>query len=181
MHMHKTQAFEQMTSGDVEDGASRRAPSPGRVHARTAVSAAVLATVVCVWMAVARHNYGHARISFYAWDFALALVGSLIAAFVPGLDERGERWAQLWDATEGSARHAVLVACPTALVRAALMSLTLASVNATYVHAHIYHNVVEMPVLEVCARFLSDLPQVFAVCLVVELVARWWRARAERP
>jgi hypothetical protein len=152
----------------------------GRLHARTAVSAAAVATLVCVGMAVVRYNYGHVRLTFLAADFVAAFVGSLAAGLVRGMDARGVAWAQAWGVTEGTRAFAVMRALPGALVRAAVMQLPLAAVNATYVAADIYHETVELPVLEICARYLGDMPQVLLACLVVELAARWLNARLGR-
>lgn len=138
-----------------------------------AVVCAVVVALALQGITMARNNYSLWRLEFTAIDVVVALVASLAADLVGGLDERGHRWAQDNLLKPGTFAYRVVQALPSALVRGALIAACAAIPNATYVTMVIYREKVESPVLAVIARFLSDIPQAVLLCLVVTLLVQW--------
>lgn len=181
-------ATEEQTETTVsEDVQAEASPQTGHVFGSTrkdllvlTVVSAVAAALVCVSIATARQGWRNWRLELVLMDLGAALVGSFVANLFKGLDERGTAWASTYvspNAPRGRVLHHVLSVLPGVAVRAAVMTACLAAVNATAVQALVFREEISMPVLAIPIRFLADIPQVFAVCLLVRLLAERYAQR----
>ncbi len=143
------------------------------------VASAVLVSVVFQAIAIARNNYTFWSPEFTGIELSIALLASFVASRVRGMDERGEAWASSY-AEQGSWLHGLLGLLPAVAARAAILTAALSVVNATVVPMLLYRETVVAPVLAVLMRFLADIPQGFAVCLVVRLLVGSTCARERR-
>ena len=137
------------------------------------IGSAIAAGLACVAIATARQGWANWQLELVGIDLAAALVASFLANLVRGMDERGAAWAATYvspDAPSKQGLYHVLSVLPGVAVRAAMMTACLAAVNATIVTTMVFRETVVLPPLAVLIRFLADIPQVFAVCLVVRLL-----------
>lgn len=133
------------------------------------IGSAILVAVAFQAMLMARNNYSLWRFEVTAYEMGLALVGSLLANLVPGLDDRGRQWASTYEDLNKNWLNHLNAILPGVLVRAALMTLCLSAVNATVIPLNIYRETVELPVLAVFVRFLADIPAAVLLCLIVRI------------
>ncbi|MBP3892469.1 MAG: hypothetical protein J6D34_00330 [Atopobiaceae bacterium] len=131
------------------------------------------ALVVCVAffaITIARNNYNLWSPEFFVIELVVALLSSLLASRVTGMEERGFDWAAQYLTPNDGLAFKILRLLPVATCRAAIMTACLSVVNATVVPMLIYRETVAMPVLAVPIRFLADIPQGILLCLTVLLV-----------
>lgn len=131
------------------------------------VGSAVAVALAFQGMMMARNNYNLWRLEVMAYEMALALAGSCLANYVPGMDELGQRWAAPYVRLNSAWFTHLVSILPSVLVRAALMTIFLSAVNATIIPVNIYRETVELPVLAVFIRFLADIPTATILCLAV--------------
>ena len=137
------------------------------------VGSAIAAGIVCVAIATARQGWLNWRLELVGIDLAVAVVASFLANLVKGMDERGAAWASAYVSPDDQSKRAlyhVLSILPSVAVRAAIIAACLAAFNATIVMTMVFREAVVLPPLAVIIRFLADIPQVFAICLVVRLL-----------
>ena len=134
---------------------------------------AVLVASAFQWILMARGNYEVWHFEIAAVELVVALVASFVASIFDGLDERGAQWAaQFVPSREGALYH-VLSILPSVAARAALMTACLAIPNATVIPPLVYREEVGFAPVAVLMRFLADIPQGFALCLVARLFVDW--------
>ena len=167
-----------MATGDVQakpvssqDG--KRAGMGRKKAIALTVGSAIAAGIVCVAIATARQGWVYWRLELVGIDLAAALVASLLANLARGMDKHGAAWAATYVSPDDPSKQGlyhVLSVLPGVAVRAAVMTACLAAFNATIVMTMVFRETVVLPPLAVLVRFLADIPQVFAVCLVVRLL-----------
>lgn len=134
------------------------------------IASAVLVALAFQGMTMARNNYNLWRLEFMLPEMALALVSSIAANAVKGLDERGRAWARDFAGLDGGLPFRIVSLLPSAAVRGGIMCACLSAINATVIPTVIYRETIGNPVIAVIVRFLADIPQAVFICLMVRLV-----------
>ena len=172
-----TEQVESMPEAELQPGAFVM----DRKQRRTVTIASAL--VICLAftaMTVVRNNYDLWCPELFVIDLVVAMISSILASQVTGMEERAYDWASRYLTPNDGLAFRILRLLPVATCRAAIMTAFLSVVNATFIPMVIYRETIEMPVLAVPFRFLADIPQGILLCLAVLLAVEWKAKRAAK-